>query len=934
MPSHESRGIRPRIARLFRLAIHDAERARDDADDEIALHLALRVAQLQREGLSPDAARAEAERRFGSLEEARRTLHDSSIHREARLSARDRIDGLQRDLRFAIRGLRRSPGFTMTAVLCLALGVGANAATFSMFDELVLRPLPVTDPDRLVNFAVPGPRAGTDNCNEAGRCDEVVSFPMFRDLERTQQVFTGIAAHRMFLANIASSTGAVFGQATLVSGSYFPVLGLRPALGRLIGPSDDGAVGAPPIAVITWDYWKNHLGGDPAVLGTSLVVNDQRLTIVGVAPRGFEGTTLGMKPVAFVPLTMAPLVNPMSAPSSGFRDRKLYWLYLFARLRPGVSIEQARAAMQPVYRTLLADVEAPVQGEMTAETWARFKARELTIEDGRRGQSTLEGQTRTPLVLLFSITGLVVLIACANIANLLLARAATRTTEMAVRLSLGASRRRLIFQLLTESCLLAIIGGIVSLGVAYATLGLIGSLIPPAGGVGSGATLALDLHPSALAFAAGMSLGTGLLFGMFPAFHATRTDLVASIRGGSGATGARAAARFRTSLVTAQIALSMALLISAGLFVRSLRNVSRVDTWIDVERVVGFGIAPIFNGYSAERTLALFTKIETDLRALPGVAGVAASGTPLLASSTSGVNVRVEGFRREADTDANTRINEVGPGYFGTLGIPLLAGREFSDADGADAPKVAIVSEAFAKKFGLGANPIGRRMAADDVNRRGPLDIEIVGLARDAKYDAVKGEIPPLFFVPYRQANMNGGMIFYVRSANGTEQLLQSIPAAIAKLDPNLPLVSLKPMSQQVRENTYLDRMIGILSAAFAGVATLLTAVGLYGVLAFTVAQRTREIGLRMALGADVRRVRRMVLMQVGRMTVIGGALGIAAALAIGRAAQSLLFGLDGQDPVTVVGSALVIAVVAAAAGYVPAWRASRVEPMRALRAE
>jgi predicted permease len=848
---------------------------------------------------------------------------------------RDRIDAIRQDVRFSLRGLRRNPGFTATAVLCLALGIGANAATFSMFDELILRALPVADPERLVNISAPGPKPGSDNCNEAGSCSVVVSYPLFRDLERAQTVFTGIAAHRTFLANIASAGGATFGQAVIVSGSYFPVLGLRPALGRLLGPGDDGPLGTPAVAVISHDYWTTQLGSDPGALGKQLFVNDQPLTIVGVAPKGFVGTTLGMEPAVFLPITMGSLVNPMFGMQGVMIGRKVHWLYMFARLRPDVSIDQARVAMQVIYRPILAEVEAPLHRESSAQTMARFKARELVLEDGRRGQSTLHGQTRAPLILLFGITGLVVLIACANIANLQLARAATRTTEMAVRLSLGASRGRLIFQMLVESCLLALIGGVGSLGVAHATLKLVGSLIPPGGGVGSGATLALDLHPSALMFAAGVSLGTGVLFGMFPAFHGTRPDLIGSIRAGSGQTsGARAASRFRTSLVTVQIALSMALLIAAGLFVGSLRNLGRVNLGLDADRVVSFGIAPVLNGYDTPQTLALFERVEHDLRAMPGVSAVAASGTALLAGSTSGTDVRVEGFQRNADTDANTRINEIGPDYFRTLGIPLIAGREFTTADRETAPKVAVVNEAFVRKFRLGPNPIGKRMAADDANRNGPLDIEIVGVARDAKYDQVKKGTPPLFFIPYRQSTIGGGMIYYVRTSDSPERLLRAIPAVIATLDPNLPVVSLKAMTQQVKENTYLDRMIGILSAAFAVVATLLTAVGLYGVLAFTVAQRTREIGLRMALGADAARVRRLVLRQVGLMTLIGGTIGVAAALGLGRGAQALLFELEANDPATMIGAGIVVGLVALAAAYVPAWRASRVDPMRALRSE
>jgi predicted permease len=433
-------------------------------------------------------------------------------------------------------------------------------------------------------------------------------------------------------------------------------------------------------------------------------------------------------------------------------------------------------------------------------------------------------------------------------------------------------------------------------------------------------------------FAAALSIGTGLLFGMFPALHSTRPDLVTTLRANSGQpSGARAAARFRTSLVTAQIALSMALLISAGLFVRSLVNVSRVDLGLRVDHVAVFGISPELNGYTHARARALFDRVEQDLAAVPGVNGVAVTLVPVLSGSNWNTDVNVEGFKHDQDSNLSSSFNEVSAGFFGTLGIPLLAGREFTLADAGTAPKVVIVNEAFTKKFKLGRDAVGRRIATD---RDSQPNIEIVGVVQNAKYSEVKQEIPPQFFTPYRQDSTIGAVNFYVRTSLEPEQILRTIPAVIAKLDPNLPVEDLKTMPQQVRENVFLDRMIGTLSSAFALLATLLAAVGLYGVLAYTVAQRTREIGVRMALGADGRRVRGMVLRQVGRMTLVGGVIGVAAALALGRAAQSLLFGLEGHDPLVVVLATLVLAAVALAAGYVPALRASRVEPMRALRYE
>jgi predicted permease len=500
--------------------------------------------------------------------------------------------------------------------------------------------------------------------------------------------------------------------------------------------------------------------------------------------------------------------------------------------------------------------------------------------------------------------------------------------EMAVRLSLGANRWQLLRQLLTESVLLALLGGAVSLIVARWTLVGIGSILPSE----ASETLRLELDPSILLFAAVLSIGTGVLFGLFPALHSTRPDLVTTLRANSGQpSGARAAARFRTALVTAQIALSMALLISAGLFVRSLTNISRVDLGLRAENVVAFGISPELNGYTPARAQALFARVEDELAAIPGVTGVSASMVPILSGSNWGSDVAVEGFKRDPDTDANARYNEVGPGYFRTLGIPLVAGREFTLGDRLGGPKVAVVNEAFAKKFNLGRDAIGKRMSTgmDET-----LDIEIVGLVRNAKYSEVKDEPPPLFFTPYRQDSTVGAMSFYVRTAGSPQQLVRTIPGVIKRLDANLPVEELKTLPQQVRENVALDRVISTLSAAFAGLATLLAAVGLYGVLAYTVTQRTREIGVRMALGADSRRVRAMVLRQVGQMTLVGGAIGIVAALGVGRAARSLLFQLEGHDPAVVAIAAVLLTAVALGAGYIPALRASRVEPMQALRYE
>ncbi|HXI21895.1 MAG TPA: ABC transporter permease, partial [Gemmatimonadales bacterium] len=590
----------------------------------------------------------------------------------------------------------------------------------------------------------------------------------------------------------------ISGNALFVSGSYFPVLAVVPALGRLIGPADDRAVGGSPVAVLSYRYWESRLGASPAVLNRTIIVNGVALTIIGVAPRGFTGTTLGIEPRVFVPITMRPALIPLW---SEMELRDDYWIYLFGRLKPGVSIAQATADLNAVYHPIIADVEAPQLQGLSDQTMARFKDKKVVVEDGSRGQSNVHSQSRTPLRFLLSITGLVLLIACANIANLLLARGASRAGEMAVRLSLGATRGRVVRQFLVEACVLAVLGGVASLLVARWTLAGIGAILPP-DAIG---TLRLDIEWPVLLFTAALSLGAGILFGIFPALHSTRPDLITTIRSAAGQiAGGRVATRFRSSLVVTQIALATALLIAAGCFIRSLINVSRVDLGLNADHVVTFGISPELNGYQPARSAALFQQMEDVLAATPGVTGVTAADVPLLSGTNRAKNVSVEGFKKGPDTDAISRLNEVGPGYFKTMQIPLLSGREFTDADGLGSPKVAVVNEAFARKFHLGREAVGKQMSLWDQ----PLDIEIVGLVGDTKYSEVKQPVPPLFFLPYRQDSTIGSINFYVRTTLAPTAFLRTVPGLVGRLDPNLPVQNLKTLPEQVKENVFLDRMI------------------------------------------------------------------------------------------------------------------------------
>ena len=831
------------------------------------------------------------------------------------------------NLKLAFRTLFKTPFITGIAVVSLALGIGANAAIFSLFDQILLQALPVQEPDRLVNLAAPGPKPGSQSCNNAGDCEEVFSYLMFEDLhEAGLGSFSGIAGHRLFGANLAHTRQTISGEGLLVSGSYFGVLGVQPALGRLLGPADASGIGGEYVVVLGHGYWETQLGADPSVLNTILTVNGQPLTIIGVAPRGFKGTTMGSVPDVYVPVTMRSLMEPYF---DDFDNRRSYWMYLFGRLAPGASLEAATSEINAVYSGVVNEVEAPLQEGMSDQTMARFRAKEVEVVMGPRGQSSMNREAKVPLTLLLSITGIVLLITCANIANLLLARGAHRSHEMAIRGSLGAGRGTLLSQLLTESLLLSILGGAASLLVASWTLGIVASFLPPE----ASGTIVLELQPSVIFFTGALALGTGFLFGLYPALHSTRPDLVTALRESSGQpSGARSASRFRSSLVTAQIALSMALLVSAGLFAKSLIKVSRINLGMDTQNVVTFGISPVLNGYEPEESQALFLRVEEELAALPGVIDVTAARVPVLSGSNWGTDVRVEGFECGPDTDCNGRFNIVGPGFFSALGMPLVGGREFSEGDVEGAAEVVVINEAFARKFGLDPrNAVGSLMTD---RSGGELTKQIIGVVQDAKYSEVKQEIQPLFFTPYRQQESLGWMSFYVRTGMDPAQVIRAIPEVLKGLDPNLPVEELKTLEQQARESVFLDRMISTLTTAFAALATLLAAIGLYGVLAYTVAQRTREIGLRMALGAASSKVRTMVLKQVGLMVLIGGLVGLGGAFALGRGAQSLLFEMEGSDPTVMVVSTVLLAVVALGAGYVPALKASKVDPMKALRYE
>ena len=834
------------------------------------------------------------------------------------------FDVLWLDVRLAVRSLLKRPLVTLVAVLSLALGIGVNIAIFSVFERLLLRPLPVPAPGQIVHVMSPGPKPGYFSAGDGGGHAHIFSLPLFRDLERLDSTgFTAIAAHRDFGANVAWGGTTTRAAGMLVSGGYFPMLGLSPALGRLFTADDDRTPGGHPVVVLSHAYWTVRFGADDAVIGKALIVNGEPMTIAGVAPRGFTGTETTGRGEIFVPLAMASrLVN--------HRDqRNDHWLYVTARLAPGVTSDQAQAAINVPFTSIIRDVEYPAQRRgMGDRARAEFLERRIVLEGGARGRDSSRGETRIVLSLLLSVTGLVLLIACANLANLMLARAADRAGEVAVRLWVGARGSRIVRLFMTEALLVGLLGGVAALLVARGAVGALLATMP----ADDAARLAFEVNATILLFTLALSVGASAFFGLMPAMH-----LLRRIQRPAGSTPGRIAdtrttSRVRTGLATAQIAMATALLAQAGLFLVSLGNVARVELGIDRAGVLGFRVSPALNGYTAERSRALFDRIEDGVRGLPGVVSVTASTIPLLSDNESSNNVTVDGFTPGPDADTDASVARISPDYFRTLGILLVAGRDFTRADTAGAPRVAIVNEAFARKFSLGANVIGTQMAtgAGDI----PLDIEIVGLVRDARYSSVKLPPPPQFYLPHRQSSEVGSLTIYARASGDARTLRSAVQEIVAAADPNLPVERLRTMDEQVWDNVTTDRVLATLSSWFAGLATLLAALGLYAVLAYSVGRRVREFGLRMALGARTTDVWLLVFAYVARIVVAGGVIGIAAALALGRLGQALLFGVGGTDPGMVAAATALIAVVAIVAAALPAHRAGAVAPATALRME
>jgi predicted permease len=835
------------------------------------------------------------------------------------------MDDLRLDVRQALRSFVKNPAFTAVVVLTLALGIGANTAIFSLMDQVLVRGLPVRDPERLVVLNGPGPFSGSSHSHS--NTLTTMSHPMFEAIRDRNTVFSGVLAENRVPIHFGAGGQTDEVDGDLVSGTFFETLGLDAAAGRLFTREDDRVAGAHPLVVLGHGYWSRRFAADPGIIGSTVRINDHPMTVIGVAPAGFHGIEVGSSVDVYVPLAMMSQVMPTW--TKGLGDWRTRFLIVMARLKDGVSREQASAATNVLYGQLLREDLATITTPSTRFRVA-FLQKRLQILPGGRGTSGLRDEARTPLLVLMGMVGLVLLIACANVANLLMARASSRQKEIAVRLALGASRARLVRQLLVESVVFSIAGGLLGIGFAMWS----GTLILRALPEGQAArVLTADPDLRVGLFALVLALLTGIVFGLAPALQSTRPQLAPTLKSETAAVaGGTAPFRLRRGLVVAQVALSLLLLIGAGLFTRSLSNLASLNPGFEPERLLTFSLNPALSGYELSRRFTLFKRLQDDLAAEPGVKSVSLAQETLMTDSNSSSTVRVEGYEAKEEEDMNPNMNRVAPAFFATMGIPLLSGRDFGDGDAAAAPKVAVVNEAFARYFYKDQSPLGRRFGMGRKSEQFPYTI--VGIVRDSKAASLREKPPRFVYLPYTQDERIGQMTFYVRSSVDPVVLESRMRAVVRQADVGLPITDMKTMQTQIRESLFVDRMVASLSAAFGLLATLLAAVGLYGVMSYAVSLRTREIGIRVALGADRRTVLLMVLREVAVLALIGIAIGLPSGYGLGRLVESQLYGLTARDPLTFAVATATLLVSAMLAGYVPAARATRVDPLVALRYE
>jgi predicted permease len=903
-----------RVRRLF-----SRRQLCNDLSDEIRTHLEERADELFESGLAEEEAAAQARREFGNV-----TLTEE---RAREIWQWPRIESFFEDVRFGLRTLRKSPGFTTVAVLTLALGIGANTAIFSITDQILLELLPVRHPEQLAILSSTEVKWGRTQTDYDLKTS--FSYPMYKDLRDHNEVFSGLLTCFPAEVSVVAHNGAQIAHGELVSGNFFSVLGVRPVLGRVFSSADETVPGTNAVAVLNYAYWAEHFGGNPSVLNQTVNINGFPFAIVGVAQPGFNAIQAGAKPDVYVPITMKAQMTPGW---DGLASHSDYFLPIVGRLKPALTLDRAEAGLQPLFRDLLRSEFPEITSRWGATVDLKhFLAGQIELSPGERGRPVLQHSAGTPLVFLSAMVGLVLLIACANLASLLLARGESRHHEVALRLALGAGHSRIIRQLLTESTLVAVAGGAAGLFIGWSVLRALIAAMPADPGTSG---LSANLNLPVLIVTAAAAVGSGILCGLFPAISASRTSLQSAFNDQAiCTTGGSASTWVRKSLIVAQVAMTATLLVAASLFGESLIRTERVDVGLRIDHIVQFDFLPGLSHYSASQTIALFDRLRQKVAAQPGVTSVTASESPLLAGGMGIDTVNYEGYRPSGNDEnegLNPWVNYIAPRFFSTLGIPLLKGREFRDSDTASSPAVAMISESVARKFFAGRNPIGLHLGfGGEVPR-----IEIVGVVGDVRENDPRWPASPSIYFPCAQDKTVTNATFYVRTPVEPRATLATLRNTVAQAAPDVAASNFQTLAEQMNSTLFDERLVTFLTMAFGLLAAALASVGVYGVMAYVVARRTREIGIRMALGAKREHLARLILWQAGGLALAGVVIGFLIAVPISRLIRAELFEVKPEDPAVFLISAALLAAVALAACYMPVRRAMRVDPMTALKHE
>ncbi|MHB8500173.1 MAG: ADOP family duplicated permease [Candidatus Acidiferrales bacterium] len=899
--------FRSRLRGLFGKQRRDSELAA-----ELTAHIDALTEEYVRRGMTAKEARYAARREFGGVEQTKESYRNQR--------GLPFFETLAQDLRYAVRMLAKSPGFTAVTILTLALGIGANTGLFSLVNSVLLANLPVRNPHELIVIKYTDVRS-----QEA---EEDFSYPMYQAMRDRNNIFANVLTRSGVSFNASYGGQSEHAAGEMVSGNYFETLGVQPFLGRLIGPEDDRTPGAHPVAVLSYGYWQRRFGSDPAVIGKDIILNDHPIRVIGITPPAFYGTELGQNADIRVPMMMATVFRPV--PANRLQNPRHRWITVLARRKPELTIAQAQASLDILYHQILGAELQELGASINAHDKERALASHIKLEPGNHGFAHLRGEMERPLLLMFGVTGIVLLVACANLANLLLARNAKRKQEIFVRLAIGAGRGRLIRQWVTESLLLSVLGGCVGIVFAYwAKTALLGFLPED-----YSANLHAPIDLRVLGFAFLASLVTGLLFGLAPALQLSQTGVSLALRNDapSIASGERLFS-LRSALIFLQVALSLPLLIGAGLFLHSLRNLRGVNTGFVKENVFLATLNPSMNGYHQERIKSLYDELLARVRILPGVRAASLTTSSVISGGWDQESVRVEGYQPGPDENMSPNAAIISPGYFATMGIPFVEGRDFTEQDTAARPKVVIINETMAHYFFGTKDPLGKKIGTSD-DPKTPPDMEIIGVVKDAKYVRLSEAPRRHFYTSMAQEPRLFDMTLQLRTSGDPEKIGGLVRAQLHDLDADLPLYATTTLEIQIDNSLTQERLLTWLTSLFGLLATLLASLGLSGVVAFSVARRTREIGIRMALGAHPGDILRSVVSRMAILVAVGMIVGLAAAYGLSRLLGSMLFDVRSADPLAFAGACFLLGAVASIAAYLPAQRATKVDPVVALRYE